>query len=301
MKVSIIVPVFNAEKYLEECIESALNQTFKDIEIIAVNDGSNDGSLNILRRFSDKIKIISKSNGGAGSALNAGIKIASGEWIKRLDADDVLYPNCVEDLILEAERLENKTQTILYANYDHSDSDGRIIYKQIETNYNDIDKFNFNVMLLDHFIGLPTTSLIHKSSLEKFGLFTEVRTTAEDIEIWVRYCLKYNCRMHLVPKTVAKYRVHTNSVTRQNRRSQEIEAEQFRNSILENLDPTITQQYKIALRKYQKQKPISLKIFELLKKIIIRLPFGLNKKIYKHSGKSIAVRFLNYPQYDPQN
>ncbi len=53
MKVSIIVPVFNAEKYLEECIESALNQTFKDIEIIAVNDGSNDGSLNILRRFSD--------------------------------------------------------------------------------------------------------------------------------------------------------------------------------------------------------------------------------------------------------
>jgi len=53
MKVSIVVPVFNAEKYLEECIESALNQTFKDIEIIAVNDGSNDGSLNILRRFSD--------------------------------------------------------------------------------------------------------------------------------------------------------------------------------------------------------------------------------------------------------
>ena len=297
MKVSIIVPVFNAEKYLEECIESALNQTFKDIEVIAVNDGSNDGSLNILRRFSDKIKIISKSNGGAGSALNAGIKIASGEWIKRLDADDVLYPNCVEDLILEAERLENKTQTILYANYDCSDSDGRIMYKQIETNCNDIDKFNFNVMLLDHFIGLPTTSLIHKSTLEKFGLFTEVRTTAEDIELWARYCLKYNCRMHLVPKTVAKYRVHINSVTRQNRRNQERESEQFRNSILENLDPTITQQYKIALRKYQKQKPISLKIFELLKKIIIRLPFGLHKKI----NKSRVVRFFNYPQYDPQN
>ncbi len=278
MKVSIIIPVFNAEKYLEECIESALNQTFKDIEIIAVNDGSNDGSLNILRRFSDKIKIISKSNGGAGSALNAGIKIASGEWIKRLDADDVLYPNCVEDLILEAEKLENKTQTILYANYDYSDPDGRIISKKIETNYNDIDKFNFNVMLLDHLIGLQTTSLIHKSTLEKFGLYTEVRTTAEDVELWTRYGLKHNCRFRLVPKTVAKYRRHINSVTAQNIRNQRTEGTKFRNSILESLDPTIAQQYKIALRKYQKQKPISLKIFELLKKIIIRLPLVSIKK-----------------------
>lgn len=282
MKVSIIIPVFNAEKYLEECIESALNQTFKDIEIIAVNDGSNDGSLEILRRFSDKIKIISKSNGGAGSALNAGIKIASGEWIKRLDADDVLYPNCVEDLILEAEKLENKTQTILYANYDYSDPDGRIISKKIETNYNDIDKFNFNVMLLDHLIGLPTTSLIHKSTLEKFGLFTEVRTTAEDVELWTRYGLKHNCRFRLVPKTVAKYRLHINSVTRQNIRNQKTEGKKIRNSILESLDPTIAQQYIIALRKYQKQKPISKKFFQLLKKIIINLPLGLDKKIFTY-------------------
>jgi len=192
------------------------------------------------------------------------------------------YRQNIEDLILEAEKLENKTQTILYANYDYSDSDGRIISKKIETNYNDIGKFNFNVMLLDHLIGLPTTSLIHKSTLEKFGLFTEIRTTAEDVELWTRYGLKHNCRFRLVPKTVAKYRLHINSVSKQNIRNQKTEAIKFRNSILESLDPTIAQQYIIALRKYQKQKPISLKFLILLKKIIINLPLGLDKKIFTY-------------------
>ena len=88
MKVSIIIPVFNVEKYLEECIESAINQTYPDIEIIAVNDGSTDRSLQILEKFSNKIKVISKSNKGKASAFNEGLKFASGEWIKVLDLLD---------------------------------------------------------------------------------------------------------------------------------------------------------------------------------------------------------------------
>jgi len=78
IKVSIIIPVYNAEKYLEECIESALNQTYPDIEIIAVNDGSTDNSLGILKKYEGKIKIISKENGGVASALNAGINAMTG-------------------------------------------------------------------------------------------------------------------------------------------------------------------------------------------------------------------------------
>src|SRR2546428_1497219 len=97
-KVSIIIPVYNAEKYLDKCINSAINQTYPDIEIIAVNDGSTDRSLDILKKYSDKIKIISKENGGLASARNAGFKGARGEWIKPLDADDILYPNAVEEL-----------------------------------------------------------------------------------------------------------------------------------------------------------------------------------------------------------
>ena len=81
MKVSIVIPVFNAEKYLKECIDSALNQTYKDIEIIAVDDGSTDSSPEILKKYENKITTISKKNGGTASALNAGIKVMSGAGV----------------------------------------------------------------------------------------------------------------------------------------------------------------------------------------------------------------------------
>ncbi len=106
MKVSIVIPVFNAEKYISECIESALNQTYKNIEIIAVDDGSTDKSLELLHRYENKIKVISKENGGTATALNAGIKTIRGEWFKWLSDDDVLYPNCVEELIKEAKKIK---------------------------------------------------------------------------------------------------------------------------------------------------------------------------------------------------
>ena len=89
-KVSIVIPVYNTEKYLDDCIESALNQTYKEIEVIAVNDGSTDNSLEVLKKYADRIKIISKPNGGTSSALNVGIAAMAGEWFKILGADDVL-------------------------------------------------------------------------------------------------------------------------------------------------------------------------------------------------------------------
>lgn len=99
-KVSVIVPVYNAEKYLEKCISSIANQTMKDIEIIAINDGSTDNSLNILdslsMRYKGRLRVISKENGGAGSARNIGIENANGEFIKFVDADDYLKLDILE-------------------------------------------------------------------------------------------------------------------------------------------------------------------------------------------------------------
>ena len=78
-KISVIIPVYNVEKYLRECLDSVVNQTLKDIEIICVNDGSTDNSLDILNEFSNKdnrVKIINKTNGGLSSARNAGMAVA---------------------------------------------------------------------------------------------------------------------------------------------------------------------------------------------------------------------------------
>ena len=90
-EISVIVPVYNVEKYLKQCLDSIVNQTFKDIEIICVNDGSTDSSRTILEEYAKKdsrIKIIDKENGGLSSARNAGIKKAKGNFISFIDSDD---------------------------------------------------------------------------------------------------------------------------------------------------------------------------------------------------------------------
>ena len=88
--VSIIIPVHNSEKYLKECIKSTLNQTYSDIEIIAVYDGYPDNSLKILNKFSNKITVVNTKSCNIASARNQGIEKSNGEWIKFLDSDDVL-------------------------------------------------------------------------------------------------------------------------------------------------------------------------------------------------------------------
>ena len=117
-KVSVIVPVYNAEKYLEKCISSIANQTLDDIEILAINDGSKDNSLNILDnlsiKYKDKIRVFDKPNGGAGSARNIGIDNATGEFIKFVDADDYLSLNILERMYTIA---KEKKVSLVRGNY----------------------------------------------------------------------------------------------------------------------------------------------------------------------------------------
>ncbi len=100
-KVSVVVPVFNVEKYLRECIESIINQTLKDIEIICVNDGSTDSSLEILTEYAKtdkRIVVINKSNSGYGHTMNTGINAATGEYIGIIESDDFADKHMFEDL-----------------------------------------------------------------------------------------------------------------------------------------------------------------------------------------------------------
>lgn len=100
-KISVIIPVYNVENYLKECLDSICTQTLTDIEIICINDGSTDNSLNILNEYAKKdsrIKIISKENGGQATARNLGIKEAQGEYIAFVDSDDFIEPKMLEKL-----------------------------------------------------------------------------------------------------------------------------------------------------------------------------------------------------------
>ncbi|MDO8870931.1 MAG: glycosyltransferase [Methanobacteriaceae archaeon] len=128
-KISIIIPVYNVEKYLEQCLESVINQTMTEIEIICVNDGSKDKSPQILEEFAQKderIKVIHKENGGIASARNEGLKYVTGEYIGFVDSDDWIEPHMYETLynnaksndcdmvMCSAHRFDEVTQELLY-------------------------------------------------------------------------------------------------------------------------------------------------------------------------------------------
>ena len=112
--ISIIIPVYNAGKYLEECIKSVVEQTYADIEVILVNDGSTDDSEKICKKFEKddkRIRVFSKENGGAAAARNVGLDNAQGEYIVFVDADDVIHTKFLE--ILMKELVENDADLVM--------------------------------------------------------------------------------------------------------------------------------------------------------------------------------------------
>lgn len=128
IKVSVIIPVYNAEKYLRQCLDSVLSQSLKEIEIICVDDGSADKSRDILREYAtadERLKIMTQENRGPGAARNSGMEAAAGRYIMFLDADDWFEPDMLSDLyetaernsaditVCKAERFDNRTGTTL--------------------------------------------------------------------------------------------------------------------------------------------------------------------------------------------
>lgn len=142
IKVSVIVPVFNKEKYLGDCLDSLINQTLEEIEVICVDDGSSDGSASILEEYScndSRIKVFRQENGGPGSARNKALKKAAGKYVLFVDADDWIEQDTAEALYLTAEKygseivLFNATEYLPQENYRE-----RIYYT-----YDIYESFNF--------------------------------------------------------------------------------------------------------------------------------------------------------------
>ena len=281
MKVSIVIPVYNAEKFLDECINSALSQLYPNIEIIIVNDGSTDKSASILNNYKNDLIIINKKNGGTASALNAGIKKMSGDWFKWLSADDLLKEDAVEKLVLEIKKLGKDAENcIIYSNYDLIDENGKIIDTFVEPNYNSLDTFQRNVILLDHFYGNGTTSIIHKSIFEKCGFFDESLGYKDDYEFWLRCCILFNYKLHLLPENLAQYRIHEEQLTKVRYDDALEKIEHIKSLILNQLSPDLKSQYLSALKQYQKQKPLKTRIQKSSRDIIFKiLPKIASKKI----------------------
>ncbi len=129
-KISIIVPIYNVEKYLEKCIQSILNQTFNDFELILVDDGSPDGCADICDKYQavdTRVQVIHKKNGGLSDARNAGLELARGDYIGFVDSDDFIAENMYELLY---ENIQNSHADIAICNYTRVDEQDNLIDKK---------------------------------------------------------------------------------------------------------------------------------------------------------------------------
>lgn len=216
--ISVIIPVYNVEKYLRKCLESVINQTFRDIEIICIDDGSSDNSLKILReyeRLDTRIKIISQENKGVSAARNEGLRHATGDYIYFIDSDDYLVRNALERLYNIA--IQHSTDLIIFKliNFEH---DTRFViskryhemsflsdYKRTIFNHKDIKDYIFNLDVT------PCTKFFKKELLD--GICFYEGLIFEDNILFVDYIFKAK-RIYYYDECLYNRRIRKDSITR---------------------------------------------------------------------------------------
>ena len=212
-KLSIIVPCYNVEKYLGCCLNSLLNQTFKDFEIVAINDGSCDNTLKILEEYSKKdnrIKIISQENKGLSGARNTGIDAAIGDYIAFLDSDDWVSPNFYQKLYeaITKNDCDIAAATIIRKR-EHSEK-YRVFYNE-ERIYSTLeDKLHACLIPKCCYVW----NKLYKANLVKNNKFCE-GVYFEDI-LWTPNILKISNKLVTVPDVTHYYRVNQNSIVKKN-------------------------------------------------------------------------------------
>ena len=208
-KVSIIIPVYNGSTYMREAIDSALSQTYYNVEIIVVNDGSTDETAEIAKSYGNKIRYFEKENGGVSTALNLGIQNMTGDYFSWLSHDDLYLPNKLKiqiDYLIKHNLLNKKV--ILYSNYYLIDENGRLINNCIK-DHNELNSKPEYSLLRGAINGL--TLLIPKAAFEEHGLFDENLRCAQDYFLWHKMFRTYR-PLHL-PVTLVSSRFHVNQVT----------------------------------------------------------------------------------------
>ncbi len=201
-KVSVIVPIYNSERFVAQAIESVLAQTYKNFEIVVVNDGSTDRSYEKIKPYLPLIKYIPQENKGVSSARNTGIKNSEGELIAFLDSDDIWLP---EKLELQVKYLnDNPHVGLVHSNISYIDENGES-YPPNPDFVTDVSGMCFKELFEGNCIATSTV-LVRQACLDKVGLFAEGIPYAEDYELWMKLSIYYPIRH--INEYLIKYRVH---------------------------------------------------------------------------------------------
>lgn len=205
--VSVIIPVYNDEKYIRESIESVLNQDYESLEVIVVDDGSSDFTPKILQKFNKRITYIRQENRGTAAALNKGIQEANGQFIAWLSSDDLFLPKKIKH---QVDRLiESPSLALVYTDWIMIDSHGEEV-KVVHCPRPPSERFVIE-LLKENFVN-GSSVIIRRECFEKVGYFDETLPIDSDGDMWFRM-LKNGCRFGHVPIPLIKYRWHSDNLS----------------------------------------------------------------------------------------
>lgn len=194
IRITVVIPAYNVEKYISRCIESALGQSFKPYEILVVDDGSTDNTAKLIKNYDKVVRYVFQENSGSSSARNFGIRQAKGDWIAFLDSDD----EWLEDHLLNFVNTVNDFSDIQWygAPFKMLDENTRKVLFKVNKHH--FKKNNIHTVFEDYMNVFPPkaylsspTMIIHKAVFNKVGSFDTSKKTAVDLDMWFRIGLEF--------------------------------------------------------------------------------------------------------------
>lgn len=199
--VSVVIPIYNGQRYIEETVRSVLSQTYANLEVLCIIDGTRDNSINMIKRFSDsRIKIVEQENRGATHTRNRGLSMAIGEYILFLDQDDVIKPEFIEAAVREIVRTNS---TGVAVNGHLINSQGRIIRRMYRVNK---PKLTLKALLKGNEMYTPSQMLMKREPLVLNGGFDVLADQADDWDMWIRHA--GSGKLVFLDRYLIGYRMH---------------------------------------------------------------------------------------------
>ena len=275
--VSVVIPNYNYANYLREAIESVLSQTYKNIEIFVVDDGSKDNSAEVLSEFGDKIQVVFQENSGVSAARNNGVRRSRGEFIAFLDADDVWLPNKIEKQVEQF--LSDKTLGLVHVAVQEIDANGENLKTICNGLAGDVSH-EFLLFERSVVLGGGSGMMITRKAFEEVGGFDLRLSTSADWDLFYQISSRY--RIGFVSEILLKYRIH--------------------DSNMHGNIPRMEREMLIGFEKaFSTEKHLSIKkkAYGNLHKVLAGSYFrsGNYRDFARNAAKSIWLRPANFPHF----
>lgn len=281
--ISIIIPIFNMSKYLEKCIDSVINQTYKNLEIILIDDGSTDNSGEICDRYLQKdnrIKVVHQKNQGVSAARNEGLKHATGYYIGFVDPDDFIESKMYEIIINDIK--ENQCDIGICGIRSKNEDDITLKEDRKQENIVMNKKKFLNILIQDKMIATSVWDKVFKSELIKEKRFNEKRVVGEDFELILEVINNKKIKAVYNSSCLYNYLIREKSASRKQDDKQAIDILEVNDNLLKIVQIEYPDLQDLVIERILKKENMILKKYRISQKIKekIKIDIRIKEKIY---------------------